>query len=104
MECRRRNQNIRIADELALPAKCSPDMGKAAHDDSVHLALAIGCITGYPLVLPTLALGALLGGLGALGVLLWGWGDRRSTLPYGPYLIIGVLYVLARGTTMHPFP
>lgn len=70
----------------------------------VHLALAIGCITGYPLVLPTLALGALLGGFGALGVLLRRRGGRRSTLPYGPYLIIGVLYVLARGTAMHPFP
>jgi len=69
-----------------------------------HLALAIGCITGYPLVVSTLALGTLLGGLGALGVLLRGRGSRRSTLPYGPYLIIGVLYVLARGTTMHPFP
>ena len=69
-----------------------------------HLALAIGCITGYPLVVSTLALGALLGGLGALGVLLRGRGGRRSTLPYGPYLIIGVLYVLAHGTTMCPFP
>jgi len=69
-----------------------------------HLALAIGCITGYPLVVSTLALGALLGGLGALSVLLRRRGGRRSTLPYGPYLIIGVLYVLARGTTMHPFP
>jgi len=69
-----------------------------------HLALAIGCITGYPLVISTLALGALLGGCGALGVLLRRRGGRRSTLPYGPYLIIGVLYVLARGTTMHPFP
>jgi len=70
----------------------------------VHLALAIGCITGYPLVLSTLALGAVLGGLGALGVLLRGRGGRRSTLPYGPYLIIGVLYMLVRGATMHPFP
>ncbi len=69
-----------------------------------HLALAIGCITGYPLVLSTLVLSALLGGLGALGVLLRGRGGRRSTLPYGPYLIIGVLYMLARGTTIHPFP
>jgi len=69
-----------------------------------HLALAIGCITGYPLVLPTLALGALLGGFGALGVLLRERGGRRSPLPYGPYLVIGMLYVLARGTTMHPFP
>jgi len=69
-----------------------------------HLALAIGCITGYPLVVSTLALGALLGGFGALGVLLRGRGGRRSALPYGPYLLIGVLYMLARGTTMHPFP
>jgi len=68
-----------------------------------HLALAIGCITGYPLVVSTLALDALLGGCGALGVLLMGRGGRRSTLPYGPYLIIGVLYMLARGITVHPF-
>ncbi len=68
------------------------------------VVLAIGCITGYPLVVSTLALGTLLGGLGALGVLLRGRGGRRSTLPYGPYLIIGVLYVLARGTSTHSFP
>jgi len=69
-----------------------------------HLALVVGCVTGYPLVVGTLALGVAFGGLGALAVLLSGKGTTRSTMPYGPYVIIGLLTVLLHGNTTHPFP
>jgi len=51
-----------------------------------YLALVVGCVTGYPLVVGTLTLGVVLGGLGALAVLLSGKGTARSTIPYGPYV------------------
>ncbi len=69
-----------------------------------YLALVVGCITGYPLVVGTLALGVVLGGLGALAVLLSGRGTARRTMPYGPYVIAGLLAVLVHGNTTHPFP
>jgi len=69
----------------------------------VSLALVIGCMTGYPLVVATLALGIFLGGVGAGAVLLLGRGELRGTMPYGPALIAAVLIVLVHGNTAHPF-
>jgi len=68
-----------------------------------NLALAIGCMTGYPLVVATLALGIFLGGVGAGAVLLLGRGELRGTMPYGPALIAAVLIVLVHGNTAQPF-
>ncbi len=68
-----------------------------------YLALVVGCVTGYPLVVGTLTLGVVLGGLGALAVLLSGKGTARSTMPYGPYVIAGLLVVLVHGNTTHAF-
>ena len=65
------------------------------------LALVVGCITGYPLVVATLALGVILGGVGALVVLLVSRGGLRSATPYGPYVISGLLVMLIHGNTMH---
>ena len=73
-----------------------------------NLALAIGCITGYPLVAFTLSVGVFLGGLGAAAILLGSIVARRagvglrSTIPYGPYLVLGALYVPAHGNTLNP--
>ncbi len=67
-----------------------------------NLALAIGCITGYPLVVFALSAGVFLGGLGAIALLIFARRGLRGTMPYGPYLVLAVLYVLARGNTMAP--
>jgi len=73
-----------------------------------NLALAIGCITGYPQVVLALSLGVFLGGLGAVLVILGGIVVRRrgwglhSTIPYGPYLVLGVLWVLVQGSALTP--
>jgi leader peptidase (prepilin peptidase)/N-methyltransferase len=67
-----------------------------------NLALAIGCITGYPLVIFALSTGIFLGGLGAVATLVAKRGGLRSTMPYGPYLVLAVLFVLAHGNTINP--
>ncbi len=69
----------------------------------VSLALVIGCITGYPLVVATLALGIFLGGVWAGAVLVLGRGGLHGTMPYGPALIAAVLIVLVHGNMAHPF-
>jgi leader peptidase (prepilin peptidase)/N-methyltransferase len=74
----------------------------ALGDGDVTLAALIGVICGYPAVVWSLALGALAGGLGALLLLLIRRSPLGSTIPYGPYLVIGVIYVLLSGNTMHP--
>jgi leader peptidase (prepilin peptidase)/N-methyltransferase len=67
-----------------------------------NLALAIGCITGYPLVVFALSSGVFLGGLGAVFMVAVARRGLRSTMPYGPYLVLAVLYVLAHGNTLNP--
>ena len=67
-----------------------------------NLALAIGCITGYPLVIFALSTGIFLGGIGAVATLVAKRGGLRSTMPYGPYLVLAVLFVLAHGNTINP--
>lgn len=65
------------------------------------LALAIGCMTGYPLVIPTLALGIVLGGLAALAIVGTSLIRRRPdaglrvTMPYEPYLALAAILAAA---------
>lgn len=65
------------------------------------LALAIGCMTGYPLVVGTLVLGIVLGGITAATLLLLRRVGLRQTMPYGPALIMAMIGVLVYGRTMH---
>jgi leader peptidase (prepilin peptidase)/N-methyltransferase len=74
----------------------------ALGDGDVTLATLIGVICGYPMVVLSLALGALAGGLGALFLLALRRSPLGTTIPYGPYLVIGVIYVLLSGNTTHP--
>jgi len=67
-----------------------------------YLALAIGCITGYPRVVGTLVLGIVLGGIAAGTLLLLRRMGLRQTIPYGPFLLAAVIYVLVHGNTMYP--
>jgi leader peptidase (prepilin peptidase)/N-methyltransferase len=74
----------------------------ALGDGDVTLAALIGTICGYPMVVWSLALGAFAGGLGALLLLAIRRSPLGTTIPYGPYLVIGVVYVLLMGNTIHP--
>jgi leader peptidase (prepilin peptidase)/N-methyltransferase len=68
----------------------------------VTLAALIGTICGYPLVVLALALGAFLGGIGAFVMIALKRSALGTTIPYGPYLVAGVIYVLLSGNTLHP--
>ena len=68
----------------------------------VTLAAAVGAICGYPLVVLALAVGAFLGGFGAILVMVIRRSPIGTAIPYGPYLIGGVVYVLLSGNTLHP--
>ena len=58
----------------------------------VKLMLLVGLLTGWPLVVPALCLGVLLGGVPAFALTLAGRGRRYFS--YGPYLAAGALVVL----------
>lgn len=86
---------------LALIARLAFGEG-ALGDGDVTLAALIGAICGYPMVVLALALGALAGGLGAALMLILRRSPLGTTIPYGPYLVAGALYVLVSGNTTHP--
>jgi leader peptidase (prepilin peptidase)/N-methyltransferase len=86
---------------LALFARFAFGEG-ALGDGDVTLAAAIGAICGYPLVILALALGAFLGGMGAILVVLVRRSPIGTVIPYGPFLIGGVVYILLSGNTLHP--
>lgn len=59
------------------------------------LAVLIGAMVGFPNVLGTLLLGVLLGGLGALVLLIVLRRGRKTYMAYAPYLVAGcILYIL----------
>jgi leader peptidase (prepilin peptidase)/N-methyltransferase len=86
---------------LALFARFAFGEG-ALGDGDVTLAAAIGAICGYPLVILALALGAFMGGVGAILVVLVRRSAMGTVIPYGPFLIGGVIYILVTGNTLHP--
>lgn len=59
----------------------------------VKLAVLLGALVGFPAIVSTLVYGIVLGGVGALGTILWRMARGRrysafSVIPYGPFLII----------------
>ena len=60
----------------------------------VKLAGVIGLMTGYPLVIPALALGIVLGGVAAIALLVTRRAGRKGTMAYAPYLALGTIVVL----------
>ncbi|MCC7352456.1 MAG: prepilin peptidase [Anaerolineae bacterium] len=76
--------------------------GPALGAGDVKLAAFIGLVAGWPGVIPALILGILLGGLGALVVLVVQVTRRTykpltSALPYGPFLAAGGLAMVLWG-------
>jgi leader peptidase (prepilin peptidase)/N-methyltransferase len=68
----------------------------------VMLAGLIGAICGYPLLILALAMGALFGGVGAVLAIILKRSAFGTTMPYGPYLVAGVLYIMLSGDLIHP--
>ena len=51
-------------------------------------------MTGYPLVVPALTLGVVLGGGAAIVLLVTRRVGRKGTMAYAPYLALGTIVVL----------
>ena len=60
----------------------------------VKLAGVIGLMTGYPLVVPALALGIVFGGGAAVVLLVTRRAGRKGTMAYAPYLALGTIVAL----------
>lgn len=80
---------------LLIPALISP---KGMGFGDVKMAGLIGLATGFPLVFVALLLGAVLGALVALVLLLTGLKKRKEGIPFGPFLSLATIATLIWGS------
>lgn len=69
-------------------------MGSHGGMGDVKLAVFIGLILGFPGILPALVVAYLTASLLWIGVLLKKW-NRKTRVPFGPFLALGALVSLA---------
>ena len=72
-------------------------MGGGMGLGDVTLAVLIGLVTGFPLVIVTLILGILGGGLVAVSLLLLRLRRGKDPIPFGPFLAAAAMVVLLWG-------
>ena len=66
----------------------------------VKMAGLVGLLTGFPLVLVSLLLAVVGGGLIAAVLLVLKLKQRRQTIPFGPFLSVGAMVTLLWGTSI----
>lgn len=66
----------------------------------VKLVTLVGLATGFPLVFIAVILGAILGGLVAIALLLTKKKGRKEAIPFGPYLALAAMITLLYGKEM----
>ncbi|MDH5364236.1 MAG: A24 family peptidase, partial [Dehalococcoidia bacterium] len=66
----------------------------------VKLAALIGLATGFPLVLLALLIGAIIGGLVAVALLIAKKRGRKEAIPFGPFLSLATLVTLLWGSSI----
>jgi leader peptidase (prepilin peptidase)/N-methyltransferase len=64
----------------------------------VKLAALIGLATGFPLVFFSLIMGAILGGIVAVALIIAKKKTRRETIPFGPFLAVAAMITLLWGS------
>jgi len=64
----------------------------------VKLAALIGLATGFPLVFMALLMGAILGGLVAVVLLITKKRSRKETIPFAPFLSLATMITLLWGS------
>lgn len=69
-------------------------MGKKGGMGDVKLAFFMGLILGWPLILPALIIAHLSAATLLIGV-IFKWLDRHTLIPFGPFLALGTLILLA---------
>ncbi len=66
----------------------------------VKLAALIGLATGFPLVLVALVIGAIIGGLVAVALLIAKKRGRKEAIPFAPFLSLATLITLLWGSSI----
>jgi leader peptidase (prepilin peptidase)/N-methyltransferase len=66
----------------------------------VKLAALIGLATGFPLVFLAIIMGAILGGIVAVALLIAKKRKRRETIPFGPFLALAAMVTLLWGSNI----
>jgi leader peptidase (prepilin peptidase)/N-methyltransferase len=66
----------------------------------VKLAALIGLATGFPLVFLSIIMGAILGGIVAVALVIARKRKRRQTIPFGPFLTLAAMITLLWGTNI----
>jgi len=66
----------------------------------VKLAGLIGLVTGMPLVIVSLFMGIIIGGVAAVALLLLDIKQRKETVPYAPFLSAGLIITLIWGQSI----
>ncbi len=66
----------------------------------VKLAALIGLATGFPLVILAIIMGAILGGIVAVAMVIAKRRKRRETIPFGPFLAVAAMITLLWGSNI----
>ena len=66
----------------------------------VKLAALIGLATGFPLVFVALIIGAILGGVVAVALLIGKKRGRKEAIPFGPFLSLAAMVTLLWGSNI----
>jgi leader peptidase (prepilin peptidase)/N-methyltransferase len=66
----------------------------------VKLAGLVGLATGFPLVFLAIIMGAILGGVVAVALLVAKKRKRRETIPFGPFLALATMVTLLWGSNI----
>ena len=61
----------------------------ALGEGDMTLATYVGAVVGYPIILESLILTVVMGGIGAVLVLIVKRGSLKTAMPYGPYIALG---------------
>ena len=66
----------------------------------VKLVALIGLVTGFPLVFVAIIMGAILGAIVAVALVVAKKRKRRETIPFGPFLALAVMVTLLWGSNI----
>ena len=66
----------------------------------VKLAALIGLATGFPQVILAVIMGAILGGIVAVALMIAGKRKRREAIPFGPFLAVAAMVTLLWGSNI----
>lgn len=80
---------------LLIPALINP-RGMGWGD--VKMAALIGLVTGFPLILVSMVMGVVLGGLVAIVLLVLKIKKRKEAIPFGPFLSVATIATLLWGS------